>query len=301
MIDEFFGHIARVTSVNMLNLAIIDALNLMTPSEVIAMTEAIHSKDWQFPGKVPAERLPEFTDSVRAVVSQTVRGMYNAGKPGPERFSRYVLTEGIRIFAGSRDPRGRVLIVAFPGNGGRLMMPLPIILQHLSPQRVDVVMVPDWRKANYRRGIPPLGDALEDALPKLTKHLPKGYDRVVTFGTSSGGIPSLLAAPIVEADTVLAVGAGNLDDERWDKGSGMTKRQLMEAAAPGLVGRRITLAYGAQSPDDEISADVTSALVPHARKLPVAFDGVEVKHVALLPMVERGKLGTFLEEHLGLR
>lgn len=300
MIDEFLQHIGRVTSANMLNLAIIDALNVMTPAEVIVMTETIHRKDWQFPGKVPPERLPEFTSYVRASVAHTVRAMYSAGKPTPEDFSRYTLTEGIRIFAGVGEPGGRVLIVAFPGNGGRLMMPLPIILQHLPPRKVDVVMVPDWKKANYRRGIPPLGDRLEDALLALKGHLPGGYERVVTFGTSSGGIPSLLAAPIVGADTVLAVGAGKLDDERWDKGDGPTKRQLMEKAAPHLAGRRVSLVYGAQSPEDATSAEAIAMLVPHADKVKIAFDGVEVKHVALIPMVNHAKLQPFLEERLGL-
>ena len=189
MIDEFFGHIARVTSINMLNLAIIDALNVMTPAEVIVMTETIHRSDWQFPGKVPPERLSEFTGYVRAAVAHTVRCMYSAGKSAPEDFSRYALTEGVRIFAGVGQPHGRVLIVAFPGNGGRLMMPLPIILQHLPPRKVDVVMVPDWKKANYRHGISPLADTLEEALLVLKGHLPGGYDRIATFGTSSGGIP----------------------------------------------------------------------------------------------------------------
>lgn len=300
MIDEFFGHIARVTSINMLNLAIIDALNVMTPTEVIDMTTAMHHENWRFPGKVPAERVDEFTDSARGIVSQTVRAMYSAGKPAPERFQRFMLTEGIRIFAGATEPAGRVLIVAFPGNGGRLMMPLPIILQHLSPRQVDVVMVPDWKKSNYRYGIPPLGNALEEALPKLRRHLPGGYARVVTLGTSSGGIPSLLAAPIVGADTVLAIGAGSLDDVRWAKGNGLNKRQLMEAAAPGLTGRRVSLAYGAQSPDDEVSADVLTGLVPHAEKVKIAFDDLEVKHVALLPLVNREMLGPFFEKYLGL-
>ncbi|MBN9360930.1 MULTISPECIES: hypothetical protein [unclassified Devosia] len=300
MIDEFFGHIARVTSINMLNLAIIDALNVMTPTEVIDMTTAMHHEDWRFPGKVPAERIEEFTDNARAIVSHTVRAMYNAGKPAPERYTRFMLTEGVRIFAGTTEPAGRVLIVAFPGNGGRLMMPLPIILQHFSPGQVDVVMVPDWKKANYRFGIPPLGNTLEEALPKLSKHLPGGYARIVTLGTSSGGIPALLAAPIVGADTVLAVGAGSLDDVRWAKGNGRSKRQLMEAAAPGLAGRRVTLAYGAQSPEDEVSADVLTRLVPHAEKVKVAFDDTEVKHVALLPLVNREMLRPFFEKYLGL-
>lgn len=300
MIDEFFQHIGRVTSVNMLNLAIIDALNVMTPAEVIVMTETIHRKGWRFPGKVPAERVPEFTKNVRGAVAQTVRAMYSAGKPAPEDFSRFVLTEGIRIFAGAGQPGGRVLVVAFPGNGGRLMMPLPIILQHLPPRKVDLVMVPDWKKVNYRHGIPPLADTLEEALPALKAHLPRGYDRVVTFGTSSGGIPSLLAAPIIGADTVLAVGAGKLDDERWAKGNGLNKRQLMETAAPGLAGRRISLAYGAQSPEDAVSADVIATLVPHAEKVEIAIEGVEVKHVALNPMVRQATLRSFLEERLGL-
>lgn len=300
MIDEFIAHIGRVTSVNMLNLAIIDALNVMTPAEVIVMTETIHRKDWKFPGNVPPERVPEFTRYVREAVAHTVRAMFSAGKPAPEDFSRYMLTEGIRIFAGVGQPDGRVLIVAFPGNGGRLMMPLPIILQHLPPHKVDVVMVPDWKKSNYRYGIPPLADTLEEALPRLKAHLPGGYERVVTFGTSSGGIPALLAAPIIGADTVLAVGAGKLDDERWVKGSGLKKRQLMESAAPGLVGRRVTLAYGAQSPEDAESADAIAALVPHAEKVPIAIEGVEVKHVALIPIVNTAELGPFLEERLGL-
>jgi len=300
MIDAFLSHIANATSLNRLNLAIIDALNVMTPGETVAATEFVYQQDWQFPGDLPEDKRRAFTEVVREAVGKSTRAMYRAGKPAPEPFVRYTLIPGIRLFAGDGPRQHRTLIVGFPGNGGRLMMPLPIILQHLPAEHIDLVMVPDGVKANYRRGIAALADTIASALVKLKDCLPRDYQRIVTFGTSSGGVPSLLAAAELGADTALAVGAGHPDDERWEASGDRTKRQLIEAASPGLAGCRVTLAYGAQSPDDAASADAIIGIVPHARKLEVAVDGVEVKHVALFPVVNAGQLRPFLTENLGL-
>lgn len=300
MIDAFLSRIAASKTLNGLNLAIIDALNVMTPVEAVATTEIVYQKEWRFPGSVPEEKRRAFTDVVRDAVGKSTRTMYKAGKSLPERYTRRALVPGIWIFIGEGPRQDRTLIVGFPGNGGRLMMPLPIILQHLPARNIDLVMVPDGIKANYRKGIPALANTVEEALAKLKQHLPSGYERVVTLGTSSGGVPSLLAAAEFGADTVLAVGAGHPDDERWEATRDVTKRQLLEAAAPHLADCRVTLAFGAQSPDDEVSADAIAAMIPHARKVPVSVPGVEVKHVALFPIANAGQLRPFFREHLGL-
>jgi hypothetical protein len=300
VIDTFLRHIASATSLNSLNLAIIDAMNAMTPVEAVALTEIVYQDDWQFPGNLPEEKERAFTSVLRDTVGKSTRAMYKAGKPMPERYSRHTLTSGVRMFTGQGPLGHRTLVVSFPGNGGRLMMPLPIILQHLPANSVDLVIVPDRIKANYRKGIPKLGDTVEEALVKLKEHLPNGYQRVVTLGTSSGGVPSLLAAAELSADMVLAVGAGHPDDERWEETRNVSKRQLLEAAAPRLANCRVTLAFGAQSPDDEISAEAIAAIIPHARKVSMAVPGVEVKHAALFPVANAGQLRPFFREHLGL-
>lgn len=300
MIDAFFSHIATSTSLNSLNLAIIDALNAMTPVEAVEITEIVYRDDWHFPGNLPEEKARAFTSVLRDTLGKSTRAMYKAGKPLPEHYSRHTLTSGVRMFTGN-GPRGqRTLVVSFPGNGGRLMMPLPIILQHLPASSIDLVIVPDRIKASFRKGIPALGGTVEEALVKLKEHLPKGYQRLVTLGTSSGGVPSLLAAAEFGADMVLAVGAGHPDDERWDETRNVSKRQLLEAAMPRLANCRVTLAFGAQSPDDEISADAIAAIIPHARKVSMAVPGVEVKHAALFPVANAGQLRPFFKEHLGL-
>jgi hypothetical protein len=300
VIDAFLSFIARATSLNTLNLAIIDALNVMTPTEVIATTEAVYQEDWRFPGDLPEEKQRLFTEVVRDSVGNSTRAMHKAGKPSPEHYSRRTLVPGIRMFAGEGPREHRTLVVGFPGNGGRLMMPLPIILQHLPAHSVDLVMVPDGVKANYRKGIPALAETVEEALFKLKELLPGGYERVVTLGTSSGGVPSLFAAAEFAADMALAVGAGHPDDERWVATRGLTKRQMIEAAATRLGTCRVTLAFGAQSPEDAVSADAITAIIPHAHKVSVSLPGVEVKHVALYPIVNAGELRPFFSEHLGL-
>lgn len=300
MIDAFLSHIATATSLNSLNLAIIDALNLMTPVEAVAATEIVYQDTWRFPGNLPEDKERAFISVLRDTVGKSTRAMYKAGKPLPERYSRHTLTPGILMFTGEGPRQNRTLIVSFPGNGGRLMMPLPIILQHLPADSVDLVMVPDGVKANYRKGIPALAGTVEGALVKLRGLLPDGYERIVTLGTSSGGVPSLLAAAELGATAVLAVGAGHPDDERWEASRNTSKRQLIEAAAPGLANCRVTLAFGAQSPDDEISADAIAAIIPHAQKVSVSVPGVDVRHVALFPVVNTGQLRPFFREHLGL-
>ncbi len=298
--NPFLDFVARAKTVNMLNLAIIDALNMMTPLEVIHTTEEVHQKGWRLAGP-PPDRTIEFTKVVRNALVETVRSMYAAGKPQPEVYGREYLTPDVRLYFGGEDRDHRTLVVAFPGNGGRLMMPAPIILQHLPADRVDLMLVPDKLHANYRKGIPPLADTVADAMGPLGDLVPKGYRRVVAFGTSSGGVPSLIAAAALGCDHVLAVGAGHPDDERWAEGLKYTKRQMLVSAAPGLARCRITLAFGAQSPPDAVSAAAIRELLPHASIVPVSVPDIEVKHVALHRLVQARLLRAFLGDHLGLQ
>src|SRR5262245_15422035 len=117
-----------------------------------------------------------------------------AGKDSPEPFVRRRLRQAVWLFKSDYDRRQKMLLICFSGNGQRLMMPMPVFLQHIDGQATDVAYLRTEKHAGYRKGIRGVADDLHASVAALEGLLDvREYGRVATIGTSGGGLPAILA------------------------------------------------------------------------------------------------------------
>ena len=98
------------------------------------------------------------------------------------------------------------LIVAFTPPGGRLGVPISYFLQMLRDDVFDVVVLRDPSKLHYTQGIRELGGFLESMRRIEDFAGAKGYQQILTFGTSLGGLPALRAGRLLKAHRAISMG-----------------------------------------------------------------------------------------------
>lgn len=225
-----------------------------------------------------------------------------SGKARPEPYERACLRPSLTLYRSAGEAGGaRMLLICWTGAARRMMMPLPVFLQHLDAATVDVLLLRYPLGEGYRRGVPDLGPDIASTIDRVAQHVVPGrYARVAAMGVSGGGLPALLTGLRLGLDTVLAVGAGHPADPRWTEALGQEAEALLARWA-GQARRlpRITLAHGADSPADTAAARALAELLP-AQRMAVSSDQGPVGHVALAPLLEQGRLRGFLEQALSL-
>lgn len=129
-------------------------------------------------------------------------------------FERTVLHEHARLYrdVSSDASSPRTLLIAFGGKAHRLMLHLPVFLQHLPVEPYDVAFLTDPKRDAYRAGIPGIADDLPGLLEWVLRTVGPQGARVQTLGASMGGGPALIAASLLSAERGVCVGGG-LDEE----------------------------------------------------------------------------------------
>jgi hypothetical protein len=296
----FLSRISVVPSINMLNFAILELTNAMTPIEAMQVYQETSRTDWRFEAKHPraADKVEAFTQAVRHALSKIVLLMRAAGKPKLERFVRSEPVPGIKFFTDGTGGTDKSLLICFAGNGGRMMMPLPAFLQHIDARQADVVLLADPMKQGFRNGISGIAPNIIALVEQVSRVVPAGYRDIKVMGTSAGGIPALLVAAHSSATRVLAIGAGQPDDDRWPLVDGLTLRQMLADAAPKLAGKHIVLAYGVDSSPDPEAAEALKEIIPNATPLAVSLEGKPAEHSFLADLGLEGRLAGFLADNL---
>lgn len=301
MIERYLRRIAECRTLNELNAARIRMNNAMTPIEAYELYRIVQA-GWGVPeAGIGVDKAQQITGALRRDTTRIVGDIVAAGKPAPEPFGRRRLVKGsLSVYSDGTKRSGKTLLIGFTGNAARLMMPLPIFLQHLDAASVDLALLTDLARDGYRGGIEGIGSGIEGMIAELPRVLEtQHYSRIAIIGTSGGGLPALLTGLKLKVPRVLSVGGNGPDDPRWEGVVAKSARELIAAAAKDALETRVTLAFGAQSPRDRAAAEAMASVVP-ATLVPVADPRAEVKHVALYPLVGQGRLAGFLGEHLGL-
>lgn len=217
-----------------------------------------------------------------------------AGKPSPEPFVRKRVRHSVTRFDGSGDRRDKTLLVCFTGDAYRMMMPMPVFLQQIDSERVDVAYLRTVRARGYRSGIRGVGDDLESSVAALERLLDfSSYKRVAMMGSSGGGLPALFAAFQIGVDAVLAAGANNPDDPRWAgmSGGGGATALFRRFSGRGMRVPKVHLVYGALNKRDEQAAKAIASCIDVA-----SITGVpDSDHGCLFPLVERRQFEGLLE------
>lgn len=214
-------------------------------------------------------------------------------------YSCSVLAEHVRLLRGGPGASAaRALLVAFCGNSDRMMMPLCAFAQHVPAARFDIVMLTTGDRSMYLRGIPGYAPDLASAMARLGRDVGlEGYASVRCMGTSGGGAASLYAAEMLGASRALCVGGGHASlvaDKLAARGlSGDEIDRVRRTDPPRPV--EMAVCFGADHAQDVEGGRSLLRVFPSAR--PLAVEGVGT-HNPLHAMLERGRLGRFLEQYL---
>lgn len=330
MIAVYARQLGRCRTINELNRLNILLENRMTPIEVALLDSVLPPRprhrgpirkvitQWCYDSlprhvrtrinkvrrKLPQHLLPTLTnDDIARAAHAWVGRMHDlvalSGKPQPEPYVRTRLAREMAVYKGPGARQDKTLLILFAGNAQRVMLPLPVFLQHLDARQTDVVLLRDPQRTAYRHGlwgVAPTLDGLADALPAWTHA--REYRAIEVLGTSGGGLPAVMVALQLGAAAVVSVGGNGPDDARWIRHGGIPPRERLQQlrAGPGHA-VSVTLAYGAQSPRDETAARELAALID-AVCLPVSDADRPVGHGALFPLAQRGRLAEFLDTAL---
>lgn len=273
--------IARCRTENQRNRVHIAVENYMTPLEVR-----------HFVAAEPAD-----SPSRRWIAG--LNGFMPTRKVRPVEFERRGVLKGASLYtADIASPQEKTLVLAFGGHFHRLMVPTPTVLDCLDPASFDLVLLRDFSRTLFCRGIPGLGDDFFTALDSLRRQIdPHAYRSCVALGTSAGGLPALLAALLLQLQRGISVGgvdfahfAGKL--EGWGVSAQPYAELLASRPAPFP---ELLLVYCAGHAIDAAAATALHSRVP-SRLLEIK----DCKGHGVFPTkLRRGRLPSFLSKLLG--
>jgi hypothetical protein len=198
-----------------------------------------------------------------------------------------------RYTNGVGTPKEKTLLLCFAGIFHRLMVPTSTFLDCLDPVRYDVVLVRDFSKTAFSKGIAGLGDDFFSALRSLGRLVNmEAYRRTVAFGTSAGGFPALLAAIHLELDQGISVAGVDLPEfASWLQGWGVDPAPYaaLLASRPEPY-PQLLLVYCQNCDKDAAAAKALHQRIPSTLWEAVDCDG----HAVLASKLSRGLLPVFV-------
>lgn len=269
------------------------AENVSTPAELRRLLTGAGRPDL---GRITAAVRAPLTAAVIVGRRATLRRDLDraiAGADAPLLWRRTAVAEQADLFHGEDAETGtKTLIVGFTSRSMRLTTPTYHVLCSLDPARHELLMLRDPLRRHYRNGVPGLGDSVTAVARWLDRYATdRRYGRVVTVGTSAGGVPAVCTAILNRWPLALACGA-----DRPSSHSHLAP--LLADCGRRLAagdGTDVLLAYSARNGRDAAGAAEIRTLVPTARTLP---DARFEDHALLYRLHLAGDLRRFLRTHL---
>lgn len=278
---------------NQFNRLHIDLGNEMTPLEFSALVKQGRAEELPLPTQRWLRRMwrfsPTMADNPQPWEAETVS----------DRLTWYRAGAGAQHGAERAMPRS--VLLAFCGNAGRLMLPLPIVLQALPASEWDMLRVTSIPGAGHLRPGSEVGD-FSGLLAAIDRELDgAGSPAVTCVGTSGGGGPAMLAALRLGAERCVSL-CGTLREE-WmpllgELSGGLLPRQgAVDEAWPSYL-----FVHGAGHELDSENARVLQAMLGGDI---LSIPGVE-RHNVLHALMQQDRLDDDFnrlmhgERHLGI-
>ena len=252
----------------------------------------------------PAELLPAFDcrDKLPAPARKWIENLHAMmlrGGATVQPFTREVLAENARFYHdGSSSCSEKSLLVCFCGNYQRIMIQLPVFLQHIPACSFDVVVFKDPGKLFFLRGVPGYAPTLAALRERLGRDLClERYASVRCLGTSAGGAAALAGGAVLGAERALSFGGGHPSRVAGElAGSGLTGSEFDDVFGDADTSRtRLRAFFGiGNSTDRETAASLCGAFCG-VRAVPVA--GV-AGHNIFFELFSKGDLQGFLDRNL---
>jgi len=138
----------------------------------------------------------------------------------PVGYVREDWSEDASYYTSRKSAKG--LIVVFSGMAMRVGVPISYFLQMLRDDVFDVVFLRDPLRLHYTHGVRGLGGFLESMMQIKKFAEANGFEQVLTFGGSQGGLPALRAGRLLGARRAISIGGRY----PWHPG------RLMQGATP---------------------------------------------------------------------
>jgi hypothetical protein len=122
----------------------------------------------------------------------------------PAAYIREAWSEDATYFAG-RSGTTRLLVV-FSAPRARLGIPVSYFLQALRDDVYDVLVLRDPNDEHYTRGVRGLGSFLDTTRRIEDFAGTRGFQQIITYGASLGGLPALRAGRLLKASRAISVG-----------------------------------------------------------------------------------------------
>lgn len=287
MLDWYVAEIMRRRTANLINQLHIALENMLAPGEVCALVDESRERGTNLPA--PAAHWLGRMDTL-------LRGGGQAVQP----YDRRTINKSAAVYAapGTEAERSdRTVVIAFTGDAHRLMLPIALFLQQCPADRYEVLLLNDLRRSLYLRGIEGFGSDFPETLERIRTLVPAPSNgRIVSFGTSAGGLAAIWAAIGLGLARAVSVGGVTPDEigERVQT-QGLSASGFDEAIR-GNAGRlpEVLLVAGEQNERDGRKA------LSMAGRVPATLISVPdcANHNVLHVLWSRGELGPFLERVL---
>ena len=284
MLDWYVAEIMRRQTANLINQLHIMLENMLAPAEVCALVDESRERGTSLPA--PAAHWLGRMDTLLRGGGQTV-----------QPYDRRMINKSAAVYAApgvEAERSGRMFVVAFTGDVHRLMMPIALFLQQCPADRYEFLVLSDFRRSLYLRGIAGLGSDFPETLEHVRTLIPAPSDgRVVSLGTSAGGLAAIWTAVELGLPRAVSVGGVTPDDvgERVQT-QGMSARGFDDAIRRN-AGRlpEVLLVSGEQNERDNRKA------LSMAGRMPATLVSVPdcANHNVLHALWSRGELGPFLD------
>lgn len=283
------------STVNQLNLVHIELENFMTPSEAYALVDHI----FHAPTRTSAASDRPDLWSHAGGWALALQDKLEAGPRNADRaMARYWRRRGALLFQRSASPARR-LIVCFAGGARRLMMPVPVFLQHVCALDADVLILRGQRGSpTYSNGIPGVSAGFPGVVRWLRDFaLRRPVAEIACVGTSHGALPSIVAGMQLGATSVLAAGTFSTDAAHLFEGTSACDLSDVVAVFRNyrLALPNVHLVFGDASDRDAATATVIAGLIPGGSVTTVPG----AQHGCLWPLVQRGEFTDLLDRTIG--
>ncbi len=296
--NSLFGNCKTINQVHQLH---ITQENRLTPLELYDLYESIKKEQSSLLFRLKMLFVNNQSKQIKqagiVAMKKTFSLAEKSAKAKPEPFIRHHIHKNIQMYSSGTSPQQKTLVIAFAGKAMRLMMPIPCFLQHLSADKFDVLLFSDPNKHGFTRGIPGIANNIENLIEK-TSHLfnRTSYKSVVSYGTSGGGLPAILAAVQLQLDKGISIGGNGPSSPKWKALETFNPDKNLttnDNTTPNLL-----CVYGANAEKDKLNTHDLEYYIPIKALSIHSTNGQKVRHNPLKTILTQSKLSSFL--HIAL-
>lgn len=275
-------------------------LNVLTPEELTALAAEPFTgrfRLWRdrlfsvLPRRIQAASLGRVALAVTSWLDE-LRAIRPAAAKAAWR--RVRLRPAALVYQRAATLAGRRLVIGFAGNHQRLMLPTHVLLDHLPPND-DLLLLFDPDRQHFAAGIRGIAATLPEVCSWIGKQCTDwGYEELVSFGTSAGGLAAIFAGHALGCQRAVAVGCDAPDAHP------ALLQLLRDQIATIALSRQaeIVLAYDPANHRDRRGSEALAALVTTSQAMILSASG---GHNTLRPALTAGKLRPLLHDLLGPR